>query len=1499
MCVRAWCVAAVAIALCVAHACAARAGPQVAVSYFASLPAKVSYFDDSSDILWHDAEAGDVYRSADEGKKWQRVDGPPPSAAALLVEHPHDSRQAYILSTGREHWRTTNRGASWQRFRTPDSPSLRAGSPLEFHADEKHYDYILYMGSKCSMWTPLRGKVCHDVAYYTADAFATPIQPLMDTVLHCTWAKRTRDVAVSLPAMQRIFCIAWETGGTAGARRVAPERTANRLFQSDDFFATHQVADMAGSSEARGFLGLGASRQFLIAALQPAPGQGMSLFVSRDATTWVRARFPHGQELHEHAYTVLAGPAFHLLVDVLDAATGTGTLFLSDSSGTHFTRGLEGTLRNARGIVDYEHLANIDGAAIANTRTAATPPRVQTHITHDDGSSWTHLAPPARDIDGRAFPCSGAPLERCALHLHALVHAHNTGLAFSSSAPGLVMGVGSVGDTLRAYGDSDTFLSTDAGASWRMVARGPHKYEFGDQGALLVRVADERATDYVTYSFDYGATWERLALGVSVVPYLLTTVPDGTALKFLLVGSQAGGPGGRAARDERRERDAWREGSVRDAGYGRAASRPQHLALFLDFATVPKRRCGPQDYEKWYATRRDGACLMGRRQWYRRRKADADCIVGEKFQDPVGQADACACTADDYECDFGFARDATGACVAEEREAVPPGACAHAGDTYLGSSGYRRIAGNTCVAQGTALDAKQEKPCAQAAPVHGAQEIVRRRYEFPAPVADVLHFQASPRVVVRLTDGAVFQSADDGSTWRPLRLHVPQFAESRALALLAHPHDRQRAYIVTQGQMVYYTLDAGLSWMWFSAPLDANALGLAPLGFHAHEHDWLLWTGSRECVGGAPASACHTEAFYSLNNGQRWHRVDTYVRKCVFLAHPHFRADRGTILCESYAEKRGSQLALGAGGALQLVYGADLYRDRRVLFPNVLGFSVTEEFLLVAEMDAAPGRPAAFGRLAMHVSMDARTFAPIQLPPGMPADHHAYTVLDSVTRSVFLHVTAQAPARAEWGDLVTSNSNGTYYTRSLADVNRDAHGYVDFEKMLGLDGVALANIVGNVADASVSRRKRLQTRITHNDGGRWKPLTPPTRDSRGNAYACADVGCNLHLHGLLERPDVRLMTSSPSATGFMLGVGNVGRELAPYGEGDTFLTRDGGFSWEEVHKDAHQWDFGDHGSVIVLADSVRPTASVLYTLDQGLSWHAFPLGDTMRVWTIDTVPEDTQRTFILFGETTSVPPRHVALHLDFSQLLSRQCVFDPDDALRSDFEKWSPSQHRVETCLFGRQTWYWRRKRDRICFVGDAMPQQHVERRQCPCSAEDFECEFNHYRDPETGECVLYPGTAPLPADSAAQCARDAPEYDGYWYDRTNHRCARRSRVRGALRVLLAVAALVAVAAGAVVWCAQRGTPRYGRIALSHVQQAPMYQDAREHAGLLVHFLGGLVGRAVARAREHAERVPLFARAHAFARPRDHASTYHMLSTDEDAEILRGYDSDDLGSAAQ
>jgi hypothetical protein len=78
---------------------------------------------------------------------------------------------------------------------------------------------------------------------------------------------------------------------------------------------------------------------------------------------------------------------------------------------------------------------------------------------------------------------------------------------------------------------------------------------------------------------------KELKLGVTVRSVILTTIPDSTSQKFLLLGTSPRGKGG-------------------DGG--------RHALVFLDFAPLKNRQCSDKDFEKWYARSAEGKeCLMG------------------------------------------------------------------------------------------------------------------------------------------------------------------------------------------------------------------------------------------------------------------------------------------------------------------------------------------------------------------------------------------------------------------------------------------------------------------------------------------------------------------------------------------------------------------------------------------------------------------------------------------------------------------------------------------------------------------------------------------------------------------------------------------------------------------------------------------------------------------------------------------------------------------------
>lgn len=63
----------------------------------------------------------------------------------------------------------------------------------------------------------------------------------------------------------------------------------------------------------------------------------------------------------------------------------------------------------------------------------------------------------------------------------------------------------------------------------------------------------------------------------------------------------------------------------------------------------------------------------------------------------------------------------------------------------------------------------------------------------------------------------------------------------------------------------------------------------------------------------------------------------------------------------------------------------------------------------------------------------------------------------------------------------------------------------------------------------------------------------------------------------------------------------------------------------------------------------------MYSTDEGLTWNSHSFGASLRVQTIQTVPDDTSRRFLLIGFRMSEPEKSVLVHLDFSAITQQKC----------------------------------------------------------------------------------------------------------------------------------------------------------------------------------------------------------------------------------------------------
>ncbi|KAH8113722.1 hypothetical protein DFH11DRAFT_1544928 [Phellopilus nigrolimitatus] len=641
---------------------------------------------------------------------------------------------------------------------------------------------------------------------------------------------------------------------------------------------------------------------------------------------------------------------------------------------------------------------------------------------------------------------------------------HNFGRIFSSPALRLVLAVGSVGSYLKTYEECDTFLSTDAGLHWKMVSKEANKYEFGDQGSIMVLIHDEDGVDETKLT--ESASRKSLKLQYRIHARALTTVPDSMLQKFMLVGQLA-------RKDQ--------------TGSGR------FVVIFLDFASTRSRQCTDSDFEKWYARSGD--------------KTSALWGIGSGSLMRGGTSSTTRLSTSDY----NFIRNGD-QCLPAGPEPIPGDVCRDASGTYMGSSGYRLIPGNTCnQSRGIVKDAKGQKDCSLAQLEEGV--VTHQTFEFASEIVQYAYFKESTTILVRLHDGTVWQSRNKGYTW------IQLFPNEHFIVFYLHSYSNDRAYILTSSQKYYYTTDVGRSWKPLYAPLLPNTFGAVIMHFHPIS-DYLIWTGNADCEGSA--EKCRAEARYSTDNGRNWRFVEEYVRNCAWARDAELKIDATQIICESYKEKKGNQRLFQANAnPLQLVGGTQFFSKKKVLFDRVVGFAKFSEFLIVAEY--LQERQS----LDLQVLLDGKNFATGVFPPTLrPQDHEsplrnpAYTILESSTKSVFMHLTTSEFPSPYWGVIMKSNGNGTYFGISADNVNRNDRGFVDSEKMIVLDGIALINVVTNTESAAITRRKELSSWITHNVGGFWKPLTPPKTYSLGQRMH-KPSSASIFLHALNLPNDLR------------------------------------------------------------------------------------------------------------------------------------------------------------------------------------------------------------------------------------------------------------------------------------------------------------------------------------------------------------------------------------------
>ena len=533
---------------------------------------------------------------------------------------------------------------------------------------------------------------------------------------------------------------------------------------------------------------------------------------------------------------------------------------------------------------------------------------------------------------------------------------------------------------------------------------------------------------------------------------------------------------------------------------------------------------------------------------------------------------------------------------------------------------------------------------------------------------------------------------------------------------------------------------------------------------HPTEKNWGLATAftiSEDFI--VEPTKIYKEVFVTKDLGVNWELIGKYVTQVGWAIVEQKQIDKGVpkqrILMTYEPKGVGDQKMRGWNYKVDFVYSDDFFKTTNFALSRGNQFYLTNHYLfVVVTVDDMTNEVALYGSKSTHFNYEFRI---------IETNHksfleHSYTFLDPTFHSVFLYINHFGD-KSPYGHVYTSGPRGLKYNLSLRNIVNADEDQCDFEKVISVEGVYIANVIsgkyiklnkkeisselkdtigiikGNRTEkipTKVSKlfyRDYIKTKITFNRGASWERIKAPDRDSENNKYSCGDY-CYLNLFGLSS--DYTPFYSVDNAAGLIIGNGNVGRYLGK--EINTFMSRDGGLNWFEIKKGSHTYEIGNDGSLIVLAKDREPSNTISYSYDEGLSWEELKISDEkFLIRNIVIEPTSTSRYFIIYGIKESDGKKTgVAISVDFEDLLPNCRNPDKPNTSDSDYEIWSPSNGKAgNKCILGHKIEIVRKKRESKC-VNSENFIRNIEKSNCECTILDYQCDLGYERLENSDKCV-------------------------------------------------------------------------------------------------------------------------------------------------------------------
>ncbi|XP_055016959.1 sortilin-like isoform X1 [Boleophthalmus pectinirostris] len=405
-------------------------------------------------------------------------------------------------------------------------------------------------------------------------------------------------------------------------------------------------------------------------------------------------------------------------------------------------------------------------------------------------------------------------------------------------------------------------------------------------------------------------------------------------------------------------------------------------------------------------------------------------------------------------------------------------------------------------------------------------------------------------------------------------------------------------------------------------------------------------------------------------------------------------------------------------GMLELRRSSDYGRSFKIIATRVYSFVLGGRFVFASIMTGSGTERM------IHVSVDGGDlWNSAQLPT---VNHEQfYSILSANQELVFMHV--DDPGDSGVGTVYVSDDRGTVFSKSL-----ERHLYTttgsdtDFTVVSSLRGVYMTSIL--TEDGEV------ETVITFDQGATWQPLKSP-ENCDSEASANRPHRCKLHIHSTystsLKLNVPMLPLSQSNAVGLIIAHGSIGEGesiLSP----DVYISDDGGYSWFFALKGPHHYAILDYGGLIVAVEHTNsPVNQIKYSVDEGQCWHSFNFtSEPFHFSGLDSEPGSRSMNLSLWGYRNDYS-RWVVITIDLRKVLSRDCT-------EEDFVPWlshSDPSGPSDQCVLGFKETFLRLRKGAVCYKGKDY-ETETKIAPCPCTPNDYHCDFGYYRPDNSSECV-------------------------------------------------------------------------------------------------------------------------------------------------------------------